>query len=156
MRKLLTAVAAALLLLIALPASPALALNNSLPGCASKSGAGYNVRVCAVYGWRYQNDGTGVHVENVQIYTTTGCGDLESQAFESLRVTDTETGDHRNIGDQFSCSVTWDLEINGPDKGGTEVITHGNANVDLASDFDFDLICTIRPNDPDTCGGQAY
>lgn len=156
MKRAFTLLAAALLALLALPATPALALNGTPAGCAGKNGLTYDVRVCAVWGWRMQNDGTGVHVENVNLYTAKGCDDLESQAFSDVRAVSVETDQFRNIGAQYSCSVTWDLEMNGSDVGGAQFIIHAHVKVNNASDFDVDLWCYIYPNDPDVCSGQAY
>lgn len=155
MKKPLLAVLGALVvgLAILVPASPAHALNHTPAACADKSGFGYDVTVCAQYGWRMQNDGTGVYVENVNIYTADGCGDLESKAFENILVRETQTGNFRSIGDQFACSVVWDLEIRGPDGGNAVVNSQVGVNVDAASDFVASLICDIRPSNPDDCQG---
>lgn len=144
------------LLALLFTAGPAGALTESLPACAGKSGINYDVRVCAIFGWRMQNDGTGVHVENVELYTSKGCGDLESQAFSSVTATSVDTGGQRIIGDQYGCDVTWNLELNGSDNGAGQFIAHAHVKVNNASDFDVDLVCTIRPNNPDDCFGQAY
>lgn len=125
--------------------------------CAHESGIGYNVHICALYGWRMQSDGTGVHVENVELWAAQGsCGDFNEDPFSGVTATSLDTGDQRVIGTQGACDTTWNLELNGKDVGAGKFVVHGNANIANASDFNFDLVCTIKPNDPDVCYSQTY
>lgn len=145
MKRLIALIGAALLALMVLPASPAHALQGTNFACKAKSGVGYNVRVCAEYGWRMQNDGTGVHFENVRILVSRGCGDLEAQALSGVLVAADGSGG-RAIGAQHGCDVTWDIEANGKDVGAAEIQTTGNVNVNNAPDFDFSLTCEVYPS----------
>jgi len=145
MKRLLTLGLLAVLALFMLPASPAHAIQYSEMACKNKSTISYNVTICVYYGWRMQNDGTGVHFENVRIQVVDGCqNDLEDQALSNVEV-ETENGG-RNIGAQWNCDVTWDLEANGQDVGKGTAITTANVNVSAATDFDVTLTCEVYPN----------
>ena len=154
MKRLLALAGATLLAFLLIPAVPASALSQAGPACVRKDGIGYDVKVCADFVWRMQNDGTGVHVEAVRIAVMDGCGDLEETALSELRVA-TDAGDTHFIGNQGTCypAISWDVELNGKDKGEALVALNGNANVSGASDFDFALRCWIRPQNPDSCEG---
>lgn len=156
MRKILATVGVAILMLF-FAAAPANALQYAGAACAEKSGLGYHVHICALWGWRMQNDGDGVHVENVEVWASQGsCGDFEATPFSSVTATSIDTGAQRVIGNQESCDTTWDLELNGSDKGDGLFVLHGHAKIDNAPDFDFDLVCDIKPNNPDNCWSQTY
>lgn len=144
-RKLLAVAGAAVLLLLVVPAAPASALSTSNFACKSKSGIGYDIRACAQFGWRVQNDGTGVHFENARIFLSRGCGDVESQAISGLLITADGSGG-RAVGAQYGCDVTWDIEANGPDNGMGTIQAHYNVNVNNAPDFDVNLYCEVHPN----------
>lgn len=146
MKRIFALLAAVALAMLVLPAAPAHALNTSNFTCKAKSGIGYDVRVCATFGWRLQADGSGVKFENARIFLSRGCGDVEAQAMSGIVVVADGSGG-RAIGAQHGCDVTWDIEARGKDVGAGTIQATGNVNVNNAPDFDFNLICEVHPSD---------
>ena len=153
-RKALAMFAVAIAVLFFVPASPANALQHSGWACTNNNGVTYNITVCADYGWRMQNDSTGVHLENVRVWVGLGCNDLENTALSSVIVS-LQNGGGRVIGNQGGCDVTWDLEDNGPDVGAVTVQTTANVNVNNSGDYDVNLTCEIHPSTGNSdCSGS--
>jgi hypothetical protein len=153
MRKILAITGALILALLMVPG--AASANTSPTTCHSKSGIGYDIKVCSNFDWRLQNDGSGVYLEGLNVWVAKGCGDLEATKLSSLWV-GIETNaspSGASLASITSCGTTYrDTELKGMETGASEVNFTMDVNVNGGgSDYAATHTCDIRPNQADVC-----
>lgn len=98
-----------------------------------------DIATCASVDWAQQTDGNGARLEGIQVWTSQGCGSLESSGGKYNPVTAAwdNTDGSLNYGYNFGaegCDFYKDVSNNGSDGGEAYLYLNMHARIDLAHD----------------------
>lgn len=145
----LAVLAATLLGSVAVTSSPAQAVTTYTT--PTKCVVYRNISTCGYIAWHKQNDGDGVTISEVHVWTSQGCGALEDVGgkYDPVRITqDNRDGTVRHYYDygQEPCSFVHYPDWNGQDTGYSNFFLTLHARIDLASDRQVNFGWAVYPD----------